>query len=93
MVTDNSNCPPPPMKEPLTSKRTGSKVSARATVQIVVQVKSTSTWGDDCTAGQIHSEAGRECKALIESTLLKAGIRCTIVDEPKVTGVLTEREG
>jgi len=81
------------------------KLSARARVQVTVELLLSDTWGDDCTTAQVMKQArdGVEQMLMRGLAIVTPGLRgamtlpdgssktpATIVGEPKVTMVLVE---
>ncbi len=69
------------------------QIHAKARVQILVEVDAGSPWGDDCSIGQLYKQAAESGKNnLINS--LKPGEhgRVIIIGDPKVIGIITERD-
>jgi len=67
-------------------------ITAKARVQIIVEVDAGAPWGDDCSVGQMYKQAAESgCNKLLAA--LKPGMHgiVTIIGEPKVIGVITEK--
>ncbi len=68
------------------------KITATARVQILVEVRVPSTWGPECSIGQLHKQAAGEARAKL--LVLAADKReFTIVGEPDVVGIITTSDG
>ena len=70
-----------------------SQIQAKARVQLTVEVAILDGWGDDCAIGQLYKQAADAAKTnLINS--LKPGEhgRVTIIGEPRVVGIITDKK-
>jgi hypothetical protein len=47
-------------------------LSARARVQMTIEIDAGSNWGNDCTAEQLYSQAGRESLNHVRNIFQKA---------------------
>lgn len=65
-----------------------STFSATALVRVTIEVDAGSSWGPDCTVGQIRDQAGREAVARIQNALAAAKTPCAIVGRPAVVSVM-----
>jgi hypothetical protein len=72
--------------------KASSKVQATARIQLTIEIKATSPWGPDCQIGQLYDQAKGEAMENLWA-LLKPGAmaQLTVVGEPKVIGVITEK--
>lgn len=61
--------------------------SARATIQLTVEVSIPDRWGGDCPLDQVFRQAASEALAKVSRLL---GPAARVVGEPRVTAVLTE---
>ena len=70
-----------------------SKIQAKARVQLTVEVDGGSPWGEECPIGQLYKQAAESARTNLLNAL-KPGEhgRVTIIGEPKVVGIITERE-
>lgn len=70
-----------------------SQIKAKARVQIIVEVDADSLWGDECSIGQLYKQAADSAR-LILFDVLKPGehARIRVIGEPKVVGVITEKD-
>ena len=66
-------------------------VTASARVQVTVEVEA-SSWGGDCSIDQLYRQAGEDGKNRVIKALSVGNCQCKIIGEPKVIGVLTERQ-
>ena len=69
-----------------------SDITAKARVQITVEVDAGSPWGEDCSIGQMYKQAKESAQKNLLNAL-KPGTHgiVSIVGEPKVIGVITEK--
>lgn len=69
-------------------------IQAKARVQLTVEVDSGGAWNEDCEIGQLYKQAAESGRERLISALGLGGERCCfkIVGEPKVVGIMTERE-
>jgi hypothetical protein len=67
------------------------QISARARVQITIEVDA-GVWGEDCAISQLHKQAAESGLANVQNALAKSQVQHAIIGEPRVVGVLTERE-
>lgn len=69
-----------------------SQIQAKARVQITVEVDAGAPWGEDCAIGQLYKQAAESARSNLINAL-KPGEhgRVTILGEPKVVGIITER--
>lgn len=69
-----------------------SNISAKARVQITVEVDGGAPWSDDCTVGQMYEQAKESARTNLLNAL-KPGAHgiVAIVGEMKVVGVITEK--
>lgn len=69
-----------------------SDITAKARVQITVEVDAGAPWGDDCSIGQMYKQAKESARTNLLNAL-KPGAHgiVSIVGEPKVIGVITEK--
>jgi hypothetical protein len=68
------------------------QTTARARVQLTIELDAGSTWGNDCTVNQIYDQAGRESVNHVERIFHEAKENIVIVGKPKVTAVFAKRE-
>lgn len=67
-------------------------ITAKARVQIVVEVDA-SSWGEDCSILQLYKQAGEAARDTLINSLKPELIgKIRIIGEPKIIGVLTERD-
>jgi len=70
------------------------RITARATVQVTVQVE-TAAWGDDCTIGQLYKQAAEDGINQVRNLRHwhggEAKAPVMIIGEPKVIGIITEK--
>jgi len=70
---------------------------ATAVVSIEVGLDLPSTWGDECSIGQVYTQALREYQSALEAALKSvneghlSGVKMRIVSKPKVTVVIKEK--
>lgn len=70
---------------------------AKAVVSIEVALDLPSTWGNDCTVGQVHAQALSEYQTALDSAIKSvneghlSGVKMRIVSHPKVTVVIKEK--
>lgn len=50
-----------------------SKVRASAKVRLLVEVKQGSAWGENCTVGQVQSQAASAASAAVTKAICNAG--------------------
>lgn len=71
------------------------KIKATAKVQVTIQVNS-SAWGEDCPIGQLYRQAAEDAINQVVNLRHYRSGECgqpvIIVGEPKVIGIITERE-
>ena len=65
------------------------QINAKARVQITVEVEA-SSWGEDCSIGQLYKQAAETAIGIVRSGMLKQPTLWKLVGEPKVIGVITE---
>lgn len=68
-----------------------SKINATARVQITVEVDGGVPWDYTCSIGQMYKQAAESGLAELKNAF-KDGARVKIVGEPKIIGVVTEKE-
>jgi len=70
-----------------------SKIQAKARVQLTIEVDVGAPWGEDCTIGQVYKQAAEAAHADIIHILKLSGQgRILMLGEPKVVGIITEKE-
>lgn len=69
-----------------------SNITAKARVQITVEVDAGAPWGEDCPIGQLFKQAKDAARENLLNSL-KPGMQgiLSIVGEPKVIGIITEK--
>lgn len=67
------------------------KILATAKVNVTIQVEA-SAWGGDCSIAQLYRQAGESAVGAIRNACQKSNQRFTIIGEPKVIGVITEKQ-
>jgi hypothetical protein len=67
------------------------KQTAKAKVQITLEVE-TGTWGDDCSIGQLYKQAANDGLNAVRKLVSPDGNKFTIIGEPKVIGIITEKD-
>lgn len=67
--------------------------TAKARVQLTVEVDAGAPWGDECTVLQLYTQAAESARTNLINALMPGthGI-ITIVGEPKVIGIITESQ-
>jgi hypothetical protein len=65
--------------------------SATATVELVIEIPSGSTWGPTCTLDQIYRQAGDGARNHVENIFRKEGTRVRILSS-KVTAVAAVKD-
>ncbi len=65
------------------------KIQARARVQITIEME-TSVWGGECQIEQVYQQAAREGKERVIQSM--KGISFQVIGEPKIIGIITNRE-
>lgn len=63
-----------------------------ARVQITLDVASGSSWGDDCTLGQVHKQAAEGAINHINQLIRDGRLRATIVGTPLVKSIIVPQE-
>lgn len=62
-------------------------MKATAIVRVEVEVTMTQPWGDECTLGQVYTQARSQAIELV-----RQGTSLRIIGEPKVRTVMTEAD-
>lgn len=63
---------------------------ARALIELTLEVDADGVWGEECTIGQMHSQASNETVAHVKNVLQGKGVRARIVGTPKVKMIVAE---
>lgn len=66
------------------------KMHAKARIQITVEIEAASPWGEECSIGQLHTQAANEAKAFLMGKLATVIPGARIIGEPKVIAVIME---
>lgn len=69
------------------------KVGAKATVRVTLEIESDGSWADDCTVGQIHTQAAEAAIGKLHAMIAKSGMRgIRLLSKPVVSAVVTDPE-
>lgn len=68
-----------------------SKITAMAKVHVTIEIQ-TSVWGEDCSIGQLYKQASEDALNKLHNAFTAERPILKIVGEPKVIGVITEKE-
>ena len=67
------------------------KITAKAKVQLTVEVPTGDLWGGECAVDQVYTQAAASAKAKLRAVLSRPGSGdIEIVGEPKIIGIITE---
>lgn len=67
------------------------RINATATVELKLEVRVSSHWGDDCTVSQVHDQSESQAIGAVKRLISDGYIDASLSGEPKVTMVLAER--
>ena len=67
---------------------------AKAVAVVELEIDVDSTWGEDCTVGQVYKQAEDEARGLLNQAFaaIKATHHVRMRGKPKITAVLTPRD-
>jgi len=71
------------------------KITGKARVQLTIEVELATTWGDNCTIGQLHKQGAEDAIGEVRRKLNNSGAQISapvswrLIDS-KVLGILTE---
>jgi hypothetical protein len=71
------------------------KKTASARVTVTVEIDVGSSWGDDCSVGQVHDSASREALGKLRHLIETDGHalrQMRIIGAPKVVAIIATRE-
>lgn len=66
------------------------KILATAKVNVTIRVEA-SAWGGDCSVSQLYKQAGESAINQIQHACQLSKQKFTIIGEPKVIGIITEK--
>lgn len=68
------------------------RVKATARVRLTIEVPLTDTWGGDCPLEQVEKQAKDAALGMIRNSQFHELKMATILGEPQVTAILTQKE-
>lgn len=68
-----------------------SDITAKARVQIVVEVDAGAPWAEDCSIGQLYKQAAESARRNLINSFKAGEHGILIVGEPKIIGIITEK--
>ena len=67
------------------------EIQTKARVQVTIEVEA-SSWGDTCTIAQVYKQAAEDGLGQIRKMIGESKCRAVILGEPRVIGIITERD-
>ena len=67
------------------------QTTAKARVQVTLEVEAGSGWGEECTIGQLYKQAEESAMIAVNNAIGKSGINARVIGDAKVIGILTEK--
>jgi hypothetical protein len=72
------------------ASETPKQTTARAIVQLTVEVESDGAWGPECAIGQLQKQAAESATSKIRFAFGATKTRFRFIGEPKVQSIITE---